>query len=202
MDKHKQHYTKPSLPKHLENKAPIYSTENEKKHEQFGSYRQNPHILSKTHMQRQNLCSLLATEWALRATTYDNKNPLWLRSCLGSLKPFEVVGHQLSPLSTPPLLKELKESWFFCNWCVSLEDHFSNLYWKRRANRMCFTHWEEWGMSWEELEMSCCSIPHGDIQVRETFCLTRTLKCQLPSPPSCLCIDCTRGSGWEVCLCK
>lgn len=120
-------------------------------------------------------------------TMSDNKNPLWSRSCLGSSESFEVIGHQLSPLSTPPLFIEMKESSdFFCNWCVSLEDHFSNLYCKRRANRMCFTHWEERGMSWEELGMSCCSIPHGDIQVREAFCLTRTLKCQLPSPPICL----------------
>lgn len=143
MDKHKQHYTKPSLPKHLENKAPIYSTENEKKHEQFGSYRQNPHILSKTHMQRQNLCSLLATEWALRATMYDNKNPLWLRSCLGSLKPFEVVGHQLSPLSTPPLLQELKESSDFFATDVSRWKIISPIFTGREGQTGCASHTEK-----------------------------------------------------------
>lgn len=33
------------------------------------------------------------------------KNPLWLRSCLGSLEPFEAVDHKLSPL-----FREMKES--------------------------------------------------------------------------------------------
>lgn len=41
---------------------------------------------------------------------YDIKNPLWSRRCLGSLELFEVVDHKLSPLSTPPLFKEMKES--------------------------------------------------------------------------------------------
>lgn len=128
------------------------------------------------------------------------KNPLWLRSCLGSLEPFEAVDHKLSPLS----LERWKRVQILCYWCVSLEDHFSNVYCIRRANRKGFTHWEEWEMSQEGLEMSCCCIPHGDIEVKEAFCLTSTLKCHLPCPQllSHLCTDCTRGSGWEVCLYK
>lgn len=107
----------------------------------------------------------------------------------------------LSPLNSPSLQRDERELRFFCNWCVSLADYFSNLHCKRRAKRKSFTHWE---MSKEELEINCCSIPHGDIQVREAFCLTSTLKCHLPSPQllTHLCTDCTRGSGWEVHLCK
>lgn len=100
MDKYRQHYSNPSLAKHLPNTGTIYPIEN-------WSFKQNPPILSETHMQMQRLCRLLATsEFSQLQITYDNVNLLRLGSCLvHSSESYQVVDRKLSPLSTPPLLQ-------------------------------------------------------------------------------------------------
>lgn len=109
MDKHRQHYSTSSLPNYLGNKAHIYSTENEKKNNMnsLGATDRIPKYSAKL-MCNYRTCVAF---WLSELQTMDDiKNPLWLRSCLGSLEPFEAVDHKLSPLSTPPLFREMKES--------------------------------------------------------------------------------------------
>lgn len=103
VDKYRQLYSNPSLAKHLLNKAAIYSIQNETK---IQSFKQNPPILSKTHMQIQSLRRLLTAKFSQPQIMYDNINPLWLGSCLDhSGESYRVVDRELAPLSTPTLLE-------------------------------------------------------------------------------------------------
>jgi len=102
-DKYRQRYFNPSLAKHLLNKATIYSIQNEKI---LGALNRIPQYSVKlTRKHRARVGSWQLNEFSQLQITYDNRNLLWLGSCLvHSSESYQVVDLKLAPLSTPTLL--------------------------------------------------------------------------------------------------